>query len=114
MLSWLVTNPLSAGTVAPGFSLPDQNGKQVKLSALRGKNVILVFYPGDETATCRRQLCQFRDNWAQAVEKNTLVFGVNPQSAASHARFRDRDSFPFPLLVDKSQKVAALYEAKGW
>ena len=86
----------------------------VKLSDLRGsQNVVLVFYPADETTVCRQQLCEFRDRWALAREKNTLVFGVNPQNAESHAKFRNRREFPFPLLVDRGQRVAALYHANG-
>ena len=113
MLSWLFTDPLPEGVAAPEFTLPDQDGNQVTLSGLRGKNVVLVFYPGDETANCRRQLGEFRDCWQTALEKNTVVLGVNPQSAKSHARFRNRHGFPFPLLVDRGQKVAELYEARG-
>ena len=113
MLSWLFSDPLPIGAPAPDFTLPDQDGKPVTLSSLRGKNVVLVFYPADETATCRQQLCEFRDSWPQAVEKNTMVFGVNPGSAESHAKFRERRGFPFPLLVDKGQQVAKLYEAGG-
>jgi thioredoxin-dependent peroxiredoxin len=113
MLSWFFSDPLPAGSAAPDFTLSDQDGNQVTLSALRGKNVVLVFYPADETAVCRRQLCEFRDCWPLAVEKNTVVLGVNPQSAESHAKFRNRRGFPFPLLVDRGQKVAELYEARG-
>jgi peroxiredoxin Q/BCP len=113
MLSWLFSDPLPAGETAPDFTLSDQDGNQVTLSALRGKYVVLVFYPADETATCRQQLCEFRDSWPTAVAKNTMVLGVNPQSAESHAKFRDRRGFPFPLLVDRGQKVAKLYNANG-
>ncbi len=113
MLSWLFSDPLPTGTLAPDFTLTDQDGQAVTLSALRGKNVVLVFYPGDETATCRQQLSEFRDCWAQAVERNALVFGINPGSAKSHKKFRERRAFPFPLLVDQGQSVAKLYEASG-
>ena len=61
MLDWLFSDPLAVGTRAPVFTLPEQDGKPVKLSKLRGKNVILVFYPGDDTMVCRKQLCEFRD-----------------------------------------------------
>lgn len=113
MLSWLFSKPLSLGGEAPDFTLPDQDGERVTLSKLRGRNVVLVFYPGDETAVCRKQLCEFRDRSASARDKETLVFGVNPQSALSHARFRDRHSLAFPLLVDRGQKVAEAYHARG-
>ncbi len=68
------------------------------LSKLRGRNVVLVFYPADETPTCRQQLCEFRDQWPLVESRNTVVFGVNPGSAESHAAFRAKRSFPFPLL----------------
>ncbi|MGA2596889.1 MAG: peroxiredoxin [Bryobacteraceae bacterium] len=113
MLSWLFSDPLAVGSEAPDFTLYTQNGEAVVLSALRGKNVVLVFYPGDDTMICRQQLCEFRDSWSQAEAANTVVFGVNPQSASSHGRFRDKFKLPFPLLVDDDQKVAALYNASG-
>ena len=113
MFSWLFPAPLATGTTAPDFTLPDQLGQPVHLADLRGHNVVLVFYPGDDTTVCRRQLCEFRDSWGPAQERNTLVFGVNPQSAASHQRFLSRYTFPFPLLVDQGQRVASLYKAGG-
>ena len=113
MLDWLFSEPLAVGETAPAFSLPDQDGKIVTLGDLRGRNVVLIFYPGDDTTVCRAQLCEFRDRWAQASTRNTLVFGVNPQSAASHGRFRERSKLPFPLLVDQGQKVGELYHARG-
>ncbi len=66
MLSWLFSEPLSAGEDAPEFTLRDQDGGSVALAALRGKNVVLVFYPADETTLCTKQLCEFRDHWALA------------------------------------------------
>ena len=114
MLAWLFADPLLPGTPAPDFSLPDQDGNMISLGALRAHNVVLIFYPGDDTSVCRRQLCEFRDRWASAQQKNTLIFGVNPQSAQSHAQFIANSRLPFPLLVDQGQKTAALYNAKGW
>jgi len=113
MFERFFSHPLPVGSTAPEFSLPDDAGNQVRLSALRGKNVVLVFYPGDSTPGCTRQLCQLRDSWESARARGVEVFGVNPQSAASHARFRSRHRFPFPLLVDAGRKVAALYNASG-
>jgi len=83
------------------------------LSALRGKNVVLVFYPGDDTPGCTRQLCEFRDRWETLRDRGIEVFGVNPQGATAHARFRAKFQFPFPLLVDKGRQVAKLYQANG-
>jgi peroxiredoxin Q/BCP len=113
MLDWLFSDPLPAGTPAPDFTLPDQDGNQVSLAALRGKNVVLVFYPRDETSVCTKQLCEFRDRWEDAQSKNTVVFGVNPQDAATHTKFRDHHQYPFPLLTDEGQKIGEAYHAKG-
>ena len=112
-LDWLFSNPLPVGVAAPDFTLPDDAGQPVSLSALRGKNVTLVFYPGDDTPGCTKQLCDLRDNWESLKARNVHVYGVNPQSADSHARFREKRKLPFPLLVDKGQRVAALYHANG-
>ncbi|MBS1825770.1 MAG: peroxiredoxin [Acidobacteria bacterium] len=111
MLSWLISDPLSVGSEAPGFSLPDDQGNTVSLRSLRGRNVVLVWYPGDDTSVCRKQLCEFRDLWPKL--HNTVVYGVNPQSAESHAKFRAKFAFPFPLLIDKGQKVGQLYNTHG-
>src|SRR5271165_4544128 len=109
MLSWLVRDSLPVGSKAPDFTLPTESGKKVTLSALRGKNVVLVFYPGDDTLICTKQLCEFRDAWPDMRAHNAVVFGINPQPAESHREFRARHKFPFPLLVDPDQQVAALY-----
>ena len=113
MFSWLFSDPLPAGMPAPEFSLPDDSGRQVALSGLRGKGVVLVFYPGDDTPGCTKQLCEFRDSWEAVRKRGVEVFGVNPQSPASHGKFRQKYHFQFPLLVDQGQKVAALYHANG-
>ena len=113
MFDWLFSDPLPTGSKAPDFTLPQQDGKSVSLSKLRGKNVVLVFYPGDDTPVCRAQLCEFRDQWGQARKRNALVFGVNPAGAGSHSKFQEKYHLPFPLLVDAGQKVAALYRANG-
>jgi peroxiredoxin Q/BCP len=113
LLDWLFSRPLPPGTPAPAFSLPDQDGRTVSLADLRGHNVVLVFYPGDDTPGCTKQLCEFRDQWAAAQQKNTLVFGVNPQSAKSHAKFVNKFRFPFPLLVDRGQTIGEAYKTKG-
>jgi peroxiredoxin Q/BCP len=113
MLDWLFSDPLPAGTAAPAFTLPDQDGNSVSLEALRGTNVVLVFYPGDDTMVCTKQLCEFRDSWTEARQKNTVVFGINAQGARSHSKFRAKYEFPFPLLIDQGQQVCALYRTNG-
>jgi peroxiredoxin Q/BCP len=112
-VSWFSSDPLAVGTPAPDFSLPDESGHVITLSALKGRNLVLVFYPGDDTPGCTRQLCEFRDRWNTLSERGIEVFGVNPQTAAAHARFRAKFQFPFPLLVDKGRQVAKLYQANG-
>ena len=113
MFSWLFSDPLPVGQDAPDFTLRDQDGNTVSLAALRGKNVVLVFYPADETTLCTKQLCEFRDNWALAQSKDAVVFGINPANEQKHARFRANHSFPFPLLADPGQRVGAHYRTKG-
>jgi thioredoxin-dependent peroxiredoxin len=113
MLSWLFSKPLPVGAMAPDFTLPDQDGNPVTLSGLRGKNVVLVFYPADETTVCRRQLCEFRDRVELARARQALLLGVNPGNARSHANFRNRQKLFFPLLVDTGRRVASLYHANG-
>jgi peroxiredoxin Q/BCP len=114
ILSWLLDSPLPVGSEAPDFSLSDENGKKVQLSDFRRQsNVVLVFYPGDNTSICTRQLCEFRDSWDQVRSKGAVLLGVNPQSADSHRRFIQKQRYPFPLLVDKGREVAKLYHAGG-
>jgi peroxiredoxin Q/BCP len=88
-------------------------GNPVSLDSLRGRHVLLVFYPADNTPGCTKQLCQLRDHWDLLQSENIHVFGVNPQSAASHAGFRRKQRLPFPLLVDKGRNVTRLYNAGG-
>jgi peroxiredoxin Q/BCP len=107
----LFPQPLSVGSPAPDFDLPDQDGVLVTLAGLKGHNVVLVFYPADDTSVCTKQLCEFRDCWPMVQRKNTLVLGVNP--GKNHAQFRDKFQLPFPLLFDKGQRVGAAYQAKG-
>ena len=114
MLAWLLSSPLAVGDLAPDFSLPDQDGNVVALSSLRGRNVVLVFYPADDTAVCTKQLCEFRDRWKLVIEKNATVFGVNPAKPSTHASFRTKHGFPFALLVDEGQKVGAAYHTRSF
>ena len=76
MFSWLFSDPLPVGTPAPEFSLPDDAGRPVALSGLRGKGVVLVFYPGDDTPGCTKQLCEFRDSWDAVRKRGVEVYGV--------------------------------------
>jgi peroxiredoxin Q/BCP len=113
MFSWLFSDPLPLGQDAPDFTLRDQDANPVSLASLRGKNVVLVFYPADETTLCTKQLCEFRDNWALAQSKDAVVFGINPADEAKHSKFRANHGFPFPLLADPGQRTGADYRTKG-
>jgi thioredoxin-dependent peroxiredoxin len=108
MLSALLSDPLPVGTPAPDFTLLDDTGQTVTLSKLRGRDVVLVFYPGDDTPGWTKQLCQFRESW---TPNGAAIFGINGQSAEKHAAFRKKYGFPFPLLIDKGGAVAKLYHA---
>jgi peroxiredoxin Q/BCP len=113
MFSWLFSNPLPVGQNAPDFALRDQDGNSVSLGHLRGKNVVLVFYPADDTTICTKQLCEFRDQWRLAQSKDAVVLGINPGGEQKHAQFRANHNFPFPLLADPGQRVGADYRTKG-
>jgi thioredoxin-dependent peroxiredoxin len=113
VLGGFFSDPLPAGTPAPDISAADETGAPVKLSALRGRPVVLLFYPGDDTPTCTQQLCELRDNWAALQKSDAAVFGVNPRGAESHRRFGSKFSFPFPLIVDAGGRVASDYRCGG-
>jgi len=105
---------LKIGSPAPDFSSEASDGNSYRLSDYRGKScVVLVFYPGDNTAVCTAQLCSFRDNWGPLNALNAMVFGVNGANKEKHAKFVADHSFPFPLLVDSSGKVASDYGCNG-
>lgn len=105
---------LEKGVVAPDFSLVSSDGDTVRLGDFKGKNyVVLIFYPGDETPGCTKQLCAVRDDYAGFKAKNVKVFGVNPGDIDSHKKFIKRHSFQFPLLIDENKKVAKEYGCEG-
>ena len=103
---------LQVGDTAPDFTLADQEGKQVKLSDYRGKKqVVLIFYPGDQTPGCTKQLCSARDDSAQYEQAGAVVFGVNFAGENSHQKFIAKHKLSMPLLVDKGFEVSSLYDA---
>lgn len=103
---------LSVDARAPDFTLNDQAGNAVTLSAFQGKHpVVLIFYPGDMTPGCTVQLCSIRDDWAEFAALGIKVFGVNHANAASHTKFIDKHTFPFPLLIDEGKQVSKTYGA---
>jgi peroxiredoxin Q/BCP len=101
---------LEIGTVAPDFSLPDQNGTTHSLSDYRGKKVILYFYPKDNTAGCTKQACNFKELMPQFREKGAVILGVSKDSVASHKRFEEKYGLPFTLLSDEEKTVLQAYD----
>jgi len=102
------------GEDAPDFTLEDGNGGDWKLSAQRGKTVVLLFYPGDNTPVCTKQLCSVRDNWADYAATGAEVVGISTDSAASHKDFAKKHELPLTLLSDKSGEVVEKYAVKSW
>ncbi len=100
---------LTLGDKAPDFTLPTEEGKTVTLHDLRGKKVVLFFYPKDNTPGCTKEACSFRDQYAEFTDKNTLLFGISRDSAKSHLKFKEKHSLPFPLLVDAEGDVCEAY-----
>lgn len=105
--------PLKEGDPAPDFSLPDSNGNLVKLAELRGKRVVLYFYPRDNTPGCTKEACGFRDAYAQFQAAGIPIYGVSTDNAKAHEKFIAKHSLPFPLLVDEDGKVATTYDSYG-
>lgn len=104
---------LQPGDVAPEFELPDADGKPVALSSLRGKRVILYFYPAAMTPGCTKEAVDFRDGLPELEAAGVAVVGVSPDEPAKLARFRDRDRLTFPLLSDPETTVLQAYGAYG-
>jgi len=98
---------------APDFTLPDDRGGTFRLSAQRGRKVLLVFYPGDNTPVCTKQLCDYRDGVEAFAGLGVEVVGISGDGEASHKAFREKYDLPFTLLTDAGLKVAALYDSKG-
>jgi peroxiredoxin Q/BCP len=104
---------LKVGDPAPDFALPDENGEIVRLSDYRGKRIVVYFYPKDDTTGCTTQACGFRDVYLTIQERNAVVFGISPDDAASHLRFKTKYNLPFTLLVDSDHQVAEAYGVWG-
>jgi peroxiredoxin Q/BCP len=97
------------GKPAPEFELTSDTGETVKLSALRGKQVVVYFYPKDDTPGCTTQACGIRDAYGEFERAGAVVLGISPDSEGSHVKFRDKFSLPFTLLADTDHKVAEQY-----
>jgi peroxiredoxin Q/BCP len=101
------------GRKAPAFELDSSEGGRVSLAGLKGRNVVLYFYPKDDTPGCTREACAFRDSQAAIKKTGAVVLGVSPDSVASHDRFRAKYKLNFPLLADTDKAVAKKYGAFG-
>jgi thioredoxin-dependent peroxiredoxin len=97
------------GTPAPDFELRSDEGETVKLSALRGKPVVLYFYPKDDTPGCTTEACEFRDAYDRFREQGVEILGVSPDTEASHQKFKSKYELPFTLLADPEHEVAEAY-----
>ena len=104
---------LKPGAKAPAFSLPSDTGDTVSLKDLKGKTVVLYFYPKDDTSGCTTEACEFRDSWTAVKAAGAVVLGVSPDSVASHQKFRAKYKLPFPLLADQDHAIAERYGVWG-
>lgn len=106
-------NKPTLNTPAPDFTLKDGNGNDWRLSDHRGKVVVLLFYPGDETPICTRQLCSVRDRWDEYVATGAEVVGISSDSIESHKKFAEHHSLPLRLLSDSEGTASKLYGARS-
>lgn len=104
---------LEVGDTAPDFTLPDQDGSEVTLSALSGTPVLVYFYPKDDTSGCTTQACGIRDQWAEFEQAGAVVLGISPDPVDSHARFATKHDLPHRLLADPDRVAIDAYGAWG-
>jgi peroxiredoxin Q/BCP len=102
------------GNPAPDFALKDGDGREWRLSDQRGKTVVLLFYPGDETPVCTRQMCSVRDNWEDYKATGAEVIGISTDTVEKHRQFAENRNLPLRLLSDPSGEVSKLYGASSW
>ncbi|WP_433506433.1 thioredoxin-dependent thiol peroxidase [Pseudonocardia halophobica] len=108
-----MTTRLAPGDAAPDFTLPDADDKPVSLSDLRGRKVIVYFYPAASTPGCTKEACDFRDNLAELNDAGVDVLGISPDKPTKLATFRDKEGLTFPLLSDPDRKVLEEWGAFG-
>lgn len=104
---------IEEGKAAPAFTLKNAEGDKVALSDFKGRNVVVYFYPKDDTPGCTKEACGFRDLWADIEKTGTVVLGISPDDGASHQRFAAKHGLPFTLLSDPDRKVMEKYGAWG-
>ena len=104
---------IQEGKAPPAFTLEDAGGKKVSLADFAGKNVVLYFYPRDDTPGCTKEACGFRDDWKEIQKLNAVVLGISADSGESHRKFAAKYKLPFPLLSDPDRKIMEKYGAYG-
>ena len=104
---------IEEGKPAPDFELPSDSGETIKLSALRGKPVVLYFYPKDDTPGCTTQACGIRDAYGEFERAGAVVLGISPDDESSHGKFKDKYELPFALLADTDHSVSEQYGVWG-
>lgn len=107
-------NDMKTGNDAPDFTLKDGDGNDWTLSDHRGKTVVLLFYPGDNTPVCTAQLCSVRDHWSEYQATGAEVVGISTDTVESHKGFAEKNELPLRLLSDADRKVSELYNMKSW
>jgi thioredoxin-dependent peroxiredoxin len=105
---------IHVGEEAPDFTLRDERGQEWHLSEKRGQVVVMLFYPGDETPVCTKQMCSLRDRWADYRETGAEVVGVSTDSVESHQKFSQNHELPLRLLADTDGQVTGLYGVRSW
>jgi thioredoxin-dependent peroxiredoxin len=104
-----MADDVTVGTKAPDFSLPDQTEKSVSLKSLKGKQVVLYFYPKDDTPGCTKESCDFRDTYTKMTKTGAVILGVSLDGAESHRKFIEKYTLPFSLLSDEEATVSKAY-----
>ncbi|QKQ99075.1 peroxiredoxin [Metallosphaera tengchongensis] len=105
---------IKVGDIAPDFEGVNENGEKIKLSSLRGKYVVLYFYPKDDTPGCRAEALSFKENWDEVVKRGAVILGVSGDSPESHRKFKEKYGLPFSLISDEGDRIRELYGAKGF
>jgi peroxiredoxin Q/BCP len=108
-----LTMPISSGIPAPEFEMYDDTNTLRKLSDYRGKNIVLYFYPKDDTPGCTKEACNFRDDYSAYEKAGVVILGVSPDDVESHVKFKKKFQLQFPLLADDKHKVCDLYGVWG-
>lgn len=105
--------PISEGTPAPDFTAVDDSGTTRRLKDFRGKDVLLYFYPADDTPGCTKEACNFRDDYSDYQKAGVIILGISPDSINSHVKFKAKYQLPFPLLVDEGHAICDTYGVWG-